>query len=222
MNDTTLAIAESSVQIPGVRATRIGLEIDENLTTEAANTVFACLEHITGCSNWLWGDALTFAGRKWGNQYVESIYMRARSATGLAIQTLKAAKFTADRIPLIRRREKLTFSHHLEIAFGFDDLAIQDEWLDRALVEKLGVIELRKAIRLSKQEIFEEPNTEVGKYDPLSAYLTLSGWLGQQKFESWPDEQVDAWIEDLTRLEEFRQKLLTIKNQCTKEPLKRN
>ena len=214
MNDTTLAIAESSIQIPGVRATRIGLVIDENLTPEAANTLFACLEHISGCANWLWGDALDFAARKWGNQHVESRYEHASDATGLAEQSLMMYRLTAGRIPMARRRENLTFTHHAEVAYGFDDTAIQDEWLDRAIAEDWSTIELRKAIRLSKQEIFEEPNPEAGKYDPLSAYLTLSGWLGQQKFEIWPDEQVDAWIEDLSHIEEFRQKLLTIKTNA--------
>lgn len=213
MNQTALSTVEQAVQIPGVRATRLGLEIDENLTAEDAATVFACIEHITGCSNWLWGDALAFAARKWGNQYVDSKYKQASEATGLAVQSLKMARFVAERIPMARRRRDLTFTHHSEVAFNFSNVMEQDEWLDRALTEKWTAIQLRRAIRLAKQEIHEEPNPDAGKYDPCGAYLTLVGWLRKQNPEDWPDDQVEVWINDLQPIEEFRQRLLAIQNQ---------
>ncbi len=207
MNDTTLATAETAVQIPGVQVTRTGLVIDENLTPEAASTVFACLEHITGCSNWLWGDALAFAGRKWGNQFAESKYKQASEATGLAVQSLKMAKFVAERIPMGRRRSKLTFTHHAEVAYGFDQDAEQERWLDRAAADKWTAVQLRRAIRLSKQEIHEEPNPEAGKYDPCAALLSLVGWLRKEKPEEWPDDQRDAWRGDLQPIVEFHNQL---------------
>ena len=213
MNETSLATIEQAVQIPGVRVTRLGLEIDENLTPEAAATVFACIEHITGCSNWLWGDAFAFAGRKWGNRYVDSKYKQASEATSLAVQSMKMAKLVAERIPMARRRQELTFTHHAEIAFGFEDAVQQDEWFDRSINEKWSAIQLRKAIRLSKQEIFEEPNPEAGKYDHCGAYLTLVGWLRKQNPDAWPEDQVEVWIDDLQPIEEFRQKLLAIQNR---------
>ena len=203
MTDTLLTTAENAVQIPGVRATRIGLEIDESLTPEAASTVFACLEHITGCSNWLWGDALAFAQRQWGNQYVSSKYKAASEATALAIPTLKLAKFTAERIPMARRRRELTFTHHAEIAHAFPDEAEQDRWLDRAIAEEMTAIALRKAIRVSKQEIFEEPNKEAGKYKPVEALMTLVDWFRKQDPAQWPDEQREAWRDDLEPIVEF-------------------
>ena len=213
MNDTSLSIAEHAVQIPGVRATRIGLEIDEDLTPEAAATVFACLEHITGCSNWLWGDALAFAGRKWGNQFVGSKYIQATEATGLAIPTLKWARQTAERIPIKRRRRELTFTHHAEVVLNFNDASDQDKWLDRAVAEKWTAIQLRKAIRILKQEIHEERNSEAGKYDPCAAYLTVVGWLRKETIETWPEDQLRGWADDLCVLEEFRQRILTILNR---------
>jgi len=211
MNDTSLTAAENAVQIPGVRATRLGLEIAEDLTPEATATLFACLEHIASCSNWLWGDALAYASRKWGNRYVDSKYKQASEATSLAVQTLKNARFTAERIPMTRRRTKLTFTHHAEVAFNFSDEAPQEQWLDRAISEKWTAIQLRKNIRLSKQEIHEEPNPEVGKYDPCAAYLTLAGWLREQNPEEWPDDQVTTWIDDLQPITEFHKRLLAIR-----------
>lgn len=207
MNDTMLTTVENAVQIPGVKATRLGLLIDENLTPEAASTVFACLEHITGCSNWLWGDALAFAQRQWGNQYVASKYKAASEATALAIPTLKLAKFTAERIPMHRRRRELTFTHHTEIAQAFGKESEQDRWLDRAVAENMTAVQLRKSIRLSKQEIFEEPNEDAGKYKPVEALMTLVDWLRKQDPSQWPDEQREAWRNDLQPVIDFHGRL---------------
>ena len=207
MNETTLATAEQAVQIPGVHATRIGLRIDENLTPEAAATVFACLEHITGCSNWLWGDALAFAGRKWGNQFAESNYKHASDATGLAVQTLKIARFTAERISMERRRRELTFTHHAEVAWNYSNEEDQNRWLDRAIAENWSAVQLRRSIRLAKQEIHEEPNTEAGKYKPVEAAMFLSGWIRKQNLNEWADEQRAAWRTDLAPIVEFHNQL---------------
>ena len=207
MNDTTLTIAEKAVQIPGVRVTRIGLCIDESLTPEAVSTVFDCLEHITGCSNWLWGDALAYADRKWGNRYVESKYKDSANATGLAIQTLKIARFTAERIPMDRRRRELTFTHHAEVAWNYENEDDQNRWLDRAITEGWSAVQLRRAIRLAKQEIHEEPNDEAGKYKPVEAALFLVAWLRKQNLDQWSDEQRAAWRGDLEPIVEFYNKL---------------
>lgn len=207
MSDTALATIEAAVQIPGVQASRVGLIIDENLTPEAASTVFACLEHITGCSNWLWGDALAFAGRKWGNQHVESRYKHASEATGLAVQSLKMAKSVAERIPMARRQRKLTFTHFAEVAYAFSGDADQEAWLDRAIAENWTAIELRRAIRLSKQEIHEEPNPEPGKYAPIEARMVLVDWLEAQDPGQWIDEQREAWRKDLQPIVAFYNRL---------------
>lgn len=213
MNDTALAIAEHAVQIPGVRATRLGLEIDESLTPEGVATVFACLEHITGCSSWLWGDALAFASRKWGNRFVDSKYKQAAEATGLAVQSLKMAKFVAERIPMGRRRPALTFTHHAEVAFSFEDDAFQEQWLDRATTEKWTAVQLRRAIRLSKKEIHEEVDPDARKYRVCSARQLLADWLEKQLPDEWPVEQLDAWIDDLCIFAEFRQRLIVIRGR---------
>jgi len=203
-------IMEGSIQIPGVRVSLLGLEIDQALSQEQMGMVFACLEHISGCVSWLWGDALAFTGRKWGNQFVESKYEPAIRATGLAYPTLKAAKITCERICPARRRANLTFSHHLEVAFGFEDHAAQNEWLDRCEAEGWTVSQLRKAIRLAKQEIHEEPNRDAGKYQPVANTTKLIDWLRRQEVATWPDEQREAWISDLQPIVEFYNRLCSV------------
>ncbi len=209
MSETSLAIVDRAVQIPGVQVSRLGLTFERDLSLEEMGTVFTCLQHITGCSNWLWGDALAFAGNKWGNRYTQSKYEQAFAHTALAIPTLRAARHTAERIPIDRRRAELTYSHHCEIAYSYPDPAVQDQWLDRAIEENWSVPQLRKAIRLDKQEIHEEPNPEPGKYRPVKDHLSLSGWFRKQRFEEWPEEQLEAWFEDLLVYVEAREQIGT-------------
>lgn len=197
MSETSLAVVDRAVQIPGVRVGRLGLTIERDLSIEEMGTVFSCLQHIAGCSNWLWGDALAFAGNKWGNRYTQSKYEQAFACTALAIPTLKATKFTAERIPMDRRRPELTFTHHCEIAFAYSDSAEQDRWLDRAIEENWSVPQLRKAIRTDKQEIHEEPNPEPGKYRHIAALMDARRWLRAQDRSKWSEERARAWKEDL-------------------------
>jgi len=213
MNENQLAVIEQTISIPGVKVSCVGLEIDENLSQEQLAIVISCLHRVSGASNWMWGDALSFSGRKWGNRYTGSIYDEANKITGLAVPTLKAAKFTAEHIQPARRRKELTFTHHVEIAFGFNDPAVQDNWMDRAINEKWTAAQLRRSIRLEKKEIHEEPNKDAGKYGPCDALLTIVTWLRKEDPSKWSVDQLKAWIGDLQPIEEFRQKLLAIKNK---------
>ena len=72
--------------------------------------------------------------------------------SGLAYQTLRNRKCVALSIPLARRREALSFSHHDEVvSAGVHDTAEQDNWLDEAIENKWSPVELRQAIRKSKR-----------------------------------------------------------------------
>jgi len=213
MNKSQLAVVDRAISIPGVKVTPVGLEIDESLSEEQLSVVFACLHRVTNATNWMWGDALAFAGRKWGNRHTDSKYDEANQITGVAIPTLKAAKFTAEHIPAARRRPKLTFTHHLEIAFAYDDPAIQDNWLDRAIKEKLSASQLRREIRLDKKEIHEETNPDPDKHKHILARITLVEWANEEDPEKWPEDQVRVWIDDLLPIEEFRHRLIAIQSR---------
>ena len=209
--DNQLTIADNAIQIPGVQVTRIGLIIESDISPEDAANVFACVERITGSANWIWGDILAFSERMWGNQFVEGKYAHAIESTGLASSTLRQVALVSVRIPIERRRPELTFTHHAEVAMHFDTTATQDEWLDKAIAGKWSAIELRRAIRKSKQEIHDEPNHEPGKFGPCSAAIQLSDWLEKQDITSWPSEQADAWIMDLRPMAECYKALLALR-----------
>ncbi len=93
-------------------------------------------------SAWWIGDWLLF-GR---NRYPDR-YRRAIAETSLDYQTLRNYAWVAGRFAVSRRRDKLSFQHHLEVASLADDQ--QDLWLDRAERFDWSRNELRAKLRAS-------------------------------------------------------------------------
>lgn len=91
-------------------------------------------------NNWWVGDWLHYGTNRWGEKYVE-----AAKITGFDGKTLRNIVYVASRFDLSRRRDKLTFTHHAEVAALESDQ--QDEWLDHALALKLSATDLRLELR---------------------------------------------------------------------------
>ncbi len=72
------------------------------------------------------------------------MYAQAVEETGLDSGTLRDAKWVASKVDLCRRRHKLSFSHHKEVAALSPDLA--DTLLDKAEQENLTRRELRQEV----------------------------------------------------------------------------
>ncbi len=90
--------------------------------------------------NWWLGDWLRFGNMKFGERYV-----RASRITGYDVQTLMNMVYVATRFESGRRHERLSWSHHAELA-ALEPEA-QDEWLTRAETERLSVRDLRAELR---------------------------------------------------------------------------
>src|SRR6185437_16632391 len=70
-------------------------------------------------------------------------------SVGLDYQTLRNYAWVARQVELWRRREKLSFQHHAEVASLPPDQ--QDVWLDRAQTERWSRNQLRRHLRASRQ-----------------------------------------------------------------------
>lgn len=90
--------------------------------------------------NWWLGDWLRFGNLKFGERYV-----RASRITGYDVQTLMNMVYVATRFDSDRRRERLSWSHHAELAALSADE--QETWLTRAENERLSVRDLRAELR---------------------------------------------------------------------------
>jgi hypothetical protein len=89
---------------------------------------------------WWIGDWLNYGNTRFGQKY-----SRAAKITGYDVQSLMNMSYVASRFDCSRRREKLSWSHHAEVA----GLAIEDQemWLDNAEQKRMSVRGLREVVR---------------------------------------------------------------------------
>ncbi len=123
-----------------ILATRVGLEIPDDLHYEAWESAGLKLVRIADTSTWCLGDWLNFGV----NKYIDR-YRCALENVGLDYQTLRNYAWVARKFDISRRRDKLSFQHHAEVAsMSFED---QDQWLDLAETNRWSRNELRRRIR---------------------------------------------------------------------------
>ncbi|HEV7807186.1 MAG TPA: hypothetical protein VGO80_15295 [Solirubrobacteraceae bacterium] len=92
---------------------------------------------------WWIGDWLRYGNARYGEKYAQ-----AAKITGYDTQTLMNMVYVAGNIDPALRREKLSWSHHAEVAAM--EPAQQRQWLDRAEESRLSVQDLRLLLRKSR------------------------------------------------------------------------
>ena len=102
-----------------------------------------CLGALGRGSGWWIGDWIRYGNARYGEKY--SLAVRA---TGYDVQSLRNMAYVAGRFDVHRRRDRLSFSHHAELA-GLP-LQDQDLWLDRAEAGALSVGSLRSELRQAR------------------------------------------------------------------------
>lgn len=136
-------------QQPGqVLFSRIGLQLPPTLTYEGWTRAGVQIARIADSSAWCLGDWLICGQSRYGDRYRQAI-----AEAGLDYQTLRNYAWVARRFDFTRRRERLSFQHHAEVAAMVDDE--QDRWLDET--ERLGWSRnhLREQIRLARRSTSE-------------------------------------------------------------------
>ncbi|GIF09347.1 LmbU family transcriptional regulator [Actinoplanes siamensis] len=123
--------------------TRTTLALPNDLPIESWSSIGDHLLSVSDSSSWWIGDWLVF-----GQEQYKDRYRRAIKGTALNYQTLRNYAWIARRFEPARRRARLTFQHHVEVAALPPH--IQDHWF--GLAEKFGWSknELRKQIRDSE------------------------------------------------------------------------
>jgi hypothetical protein len=128
--------------------TDVGLRLDDpNLPFERYQLIGVALAAIGDAARFGLGDWMMFGERVYGD-----LFYQAAEATGLSESTLGRYFWVASKIDYRRRRlltadgkRLLTWTHHQEVARLLPDE--QDEMLDRAVVERWTVANLREAVR---------------------------------------------------------------------------
>lgn len=108
------------------------------------------LGRIGRCNQWWLGDWLRYGATKWGEKYADAARITGYDARSLANMASLAASFE-----LSRRRDNLTWSHHAAVV-GIP-VEAQEQWLDRAMGERLSVSDLRVELRAWQRAEEERP-----------------------------------------------------------------
>jgi hypothetical protein len=122
-----------------------GLEFSRSTSFDSWLRLGRQLSALSTSSAWCLGDWLLYGIANYEGRYREAI-----EQTSLDYQTLRNYAWVANRFSLSRRREKLSFGHHTEVAAL--PTPEQDFWLRKA--EELGwsVKRLRQEVRCSIKE----------------------------------------------------------------------
>lgn len=137
----------NNMEISSFKFTARGLE---PIGTPSLEDWLSCgqrLRFLKGAIHFLIGDWLVYGEMRFGETYRQAV-----EATGFDVQTLRADKWVALRIPPERRQEQLSFAHHKEVADM--DEEDQEELLAQAVEKKLTRDQFKKFI--NKQEFREE------------------------------------------------------------------
>ncbi|MET9247268.1 LmbU family transcriptional regulator [Nonomuraea sp. NPDC003709] len=170
---------------------RTGLQFPVPIALDCWERIGRQLSLISDSSSWWLGDWLVYGESQYSDRYRTAI-----QRTSLDYQTLRNYAWVSRRFSLPRRRDKLSFAHHAEVAAMSE--AEQDLWLDRA--EKLRWSrnrlrrELRGASTPEHQEEHEQEATEARPVGPMrgdASGLALSP--SQEQLERW---QLAARLED--------------------------
>jgi hypothetical protein len=152
-NDVAPALVGRSQQTQ-VQMNRIGLHIPAGLRYDDWAKTGRQLSGIVDSSAWWLGDWLVFGKANYADRYQLAI-----QHAGLRYQTLRNYAWVSRRFPTDRRRSKLSFRHHAEVAsLQVDE---QDRLLDHAELEQWTTKQLRDAVQRSRGDLTDRAEAEL-------------------------------------------------------------
>jgi hypothetical protein len=128
------------------------------------------LGEITRCNQWWVGDWLCYGSKRWGEKYVD-----ASRITGYDVSSLRNMAWIASRFVPSRRRETLSWSHHVVVAPL--EPQFQDEWLEVCISRRLSVADLRVELRRlrSRESSFRGRKMSTSVCDSCGRTVVASG-----------------------------------------------
>jgi hypothetical protein len=135
---------------PGIAAPRgtqpaVAWEPRRDLARREWLVVGKRLGGISRCNQWWLGDWVRYGTDKWGEKYTQAAKITGYDPRSLANMASISAAFETSR-----RRENLTWSHHVAVA-ALPEVE-QEAWLDRAASEAFSVADLRTELRAAPKE----------------------------------------------------------------------
>lgn len=168
----------------GVRTTPTSLQLSDDLSFESWKQVGSSLCLVHKASAWWVGDWLRFGERSYGRRYKE-----AAEITGLDYQTLRNYAWVSSRLPMSRRRDKLSFQHHAEVASREPE--DQEFWLSTAANLEWSRSEMRRRMKAGRQRMAAQAAATMRVISLTVAVERQALWLDAAKRSSLTLEE---WI----------------------------
>jgi hypothetical protein len=126
-----------------VQFTRSALILDYDTTYDEWENIGHFLKTANQAVQWWIGDWLNFGEKKWGDTYTQAL-----DATDYQQTSLRNMKWVSNIFDVSRRRDNLTWSHHMEVASLPQDL--QEYWLAQCEQKLYSRNELRRYVQCGK------------------------------------------------------------------------
>jgi hypothetical protein len=166
-NDVRVSVTEklsSIVTLPNAKLTRVGLELRLGLPMSVWQSIGKRLEAVEVSIQWWLGDWLNYGSTAYGKKYSDAL-----EGTKYDKQSLENMAWVAKRLETSRRRERLSWSHHAEVAAL--EPKQQTQWLSQAEKQQLSVRDLRAAIKKENQPHLVQETEEKTKEESRLASL---------------------------------------------------
>ena len=191
--------------------TPVGLILPETITFDEWLALAPILRLFTRASLWWWGDYLNIGERKWGEMYTQAL-----EESDYSYETLRHAKWICKEIDLCRRRHKLPFSFHQEVAEL--DKSLQDTMLYDCEDEGWNRQELRSNIKQYKRNLLSLNNKDksididfrLGDFEEVFADIEDGSVDCIITDPPYPIEFIECW----TNLSRFAKRVLKENGFC--------
>jgi hypothetical protein len=183
-----------------------GIEFQGELTREEWNDLGCRIARVAKSIGFIVGDWINYGEKRWGEMYADAI-----QRTGLDYQTLRDYAYTARRVELSLRNDKLDFSHHRAVAKL--EPAEQRRWLEASERHDLSVRRLRVSMNKGRVAGLDELDVEPadrGQHTYMTWLNKLLHWW-TRRTEAEPVEQWDE--QDRQRLKRDLEPWVKIYNQ---------
>ena len=157
--------------------TETGVRFTGSPSFDQLHATFITWQKINRLSSWAIGDLLNYAETKYGETYSQLM-----DETGLSYGRLANLKYLSGAVPLSRRRESLSLSHHQAVAFLSDNPSEQERLLDAAEEKAMSRYEFREYVRDYKLALTGEGKPDQGEVgqvteEPKTLYQIVASYF---------------------------------------------
>jgi hypothetical protein len=160
------------------------LDLRDGMAFEEWLGVGCQIARISNGSSWWLGDWVIYGERAYGERYRSAL-----DVTQLDYQTLRNYAWVARRFGASRRRERLSFQHHAEVAALPE--ADQDLWLDRTERARWSRNELRRRLKAEQRPALAAGD---GQRATLHVPLTTDRERRWREAAATADQNIVDWV----------------------------